>query len=165
MPKLYEIAAEFRALANAIDDAGGELSPEAEAQLTALTGTLEEKTAGVLAVIRERRAEAAGFKAEADRLAARAKAEENAADRLQAYLLEQLTAAGVDAVNAGTVGKVKVMNASRPSIAWDGPPASIPQPFRKVEYKLDGTAAYDAWKAGSLPAGFVAKLTRFLRIW
>lgn len=91
--KLYEIADEYRSLLNAIET--GEIPEEAIADtLEAVGGELDTKLDGVIGYIKELYAEAAAIKAEADKLAARAKAKTRKAEGLALYITRVLEGLG-----------------------------------------------------------------------
>lgn len=92
---LWEISDEMRRIGYRLQEVG-ELTPELEAELDAVSNSF----AGKLVQCREYRATlehlAAANKAEADRLAERAKALENAAESLRDYMARQIRAAGLE---------------------------------------------------------------------
>ena len=91
--KLYEIAAEYENLLNAIEN--GEIPEEAIADtLESITSLLEEKADNIGRMIKNMTAEAEAIKAEEVKLAERRKQKENQVDRLKTYLAEVLTRSG-----------------------------------------------------------------------
>lgn len=62
--RLYDIAADLRAIFDDIDDAEGEITPEQEEALDALTGSLEDKVDAYGFRLRELKAQAEALKAE-----------------------------------------------------------------------------------------------------
>lgn len=91
--KLYEIADEYRSLLEMIES--GEIPEEAIADtLEAVSGELDTKLDGVIGYIKELNAEAAAIKAEADKLAARAKAKTRKAEGLALYITRVLEGLG-----------------------------------------------------------------------
>ena len=78
--KLYELPAAF-AEAEALTTDDGELTPEAFEKLTALEIELDKKVDGCCRVMRHFEAQAAAYKAEADRLTHHRTVAENNADR------------------------------------------------------------------------------------
>ena len=162
--RLFELPAAFRAIADELDEAGGEASPDLLARLEALEGTLEEKARWRVGIIREREAEADAIKQEVARLKARADAKENAAKRHKADLLAVLQAADIKKLDVG-IASINVQRASRPQISWMGAMDELPAAFVRVKTELDGTKLYESWKAtGQLPDGFEVKHTTFLSI-
>jgi hypothetical protein len=91
--KLYEIADEYRSLLEMIES--GEIPEEAIADtLEAVGGELDTKLDGVIGYIKELNAEAVAIKAEADKLAARAKAKTRKAEGLALYITKVLEGLG-----------------------------------------------------------------------
>ena len=87
--KLYEIANDYLALMQAIDE--GEIPEEAIADtLEAIEGEIEIKADNIACLIKTLDAEAAAIKVEEKMLAERRKAKENAQERIKAYLAEVL---------------------------------------------------------------------------
>jgi len=159
---LYEIVDEYQAVIQAVEEAEGELSPELIAQLDAIPGAFKEKAERGALYLRNLQTLAEGAKAEADRLNALATSRGNAVDRLKAYLKQNMERMGETAIVTPLV-KLRIQKNSRPAIAWpDGQP--IPTDYQRVSVSLDGTKAYDAQKAGTLPEGFVVTLGTHLRI-
>lgn len=87
---LYDIPNEIMALLLQADPETGELPLDLNAQLDALVMAFDKKAESICMVIRQKQAEAKAFKAEADLFSQKAKAAANAADRVQAYLFEQM---------------------------------------------------------------------------
>lgn len=153
---LYEIASDYRAILDWMDDHAEELAmsggdhPELVEYLDKVEANLNRKAESIALLVQEQKATADAVKAEADRLAARARTMMNRADSLKGYLLAQLRRAGVKKAG-GTLATVSLCKNPRPSIAVpDG--AEIPEQWRRVVVTLDGTAAYESLKAaGTLP--------------
>ena len=87
--KLYEIANDYLALLQAIDE--GEIPEEAIADtLEAIEGEIEYKADNLACVLKTLEAEAAAIKAEEKNLAERRKQKENASERIKTYLSDIL---------------------------------------------------------------------------
>jgi len=90
MPTIYDISEDMAALDALLAETGGEITPEAEAAFAAfeaeLAANLHSKTDAYCALIAEIDARAAARKAEAKRLADRAKTDERTADALRERL-------------------------------------------------------------------------------
>lgn len=97
------------------------------------------------------------------RLKQRAEAKENAAKRLKADLLAVMQATNIPKLDVG-IAKLCVQQASRPSIRWLDESRPPPVGLAKVTVTLDGEAAYQAHKAGTLPDGFEVKHSKYLSI-
>lgn len=94
MVKLYDLAIEYAEIGDAIDDADGELTPEIEARLDALSVSLEAKVDSCCALIREWSLTAEAIREEERRLKARRDALDNRAARLREYVTSCLDMAG-----------------------------------------------------------------------
>lgn len=160
---LYELPDAFDAIEAELLENGGELTPELEARLEALEGTLETKAERICRVIRNNDASAKAFKDEMDRLGAHRQTHENVVKRLKGYLQSVLTRMGRDKLAAGMF-KVAIQNNSRPSITWTGSMEDLPPGFKRVRIEMDGDAAYDAHRAAALPEGFEVVTGKHLRI-
>ena len=148
MTKLYEIANEYRLMMDSIDETG-EISPEVQEHLDNLEQTFGEKVDSICALIREEQAAMAALKTEIDRLEARKYRAQKRIDSLKEYLSRQMWVTDQERVRT-TTNTVYFQKAGRPSIRWTGPIVQLPQKFQKTVISLDGTAAYEAWKAGDL---------------
>lgn len=91
--KLYEIADTYRAFMAAVD--AGEIPEDAVADtLDGIEGEFEQKADNIACLIKELRIEAQAIKEEADRLTARQRQKQAAADRLSRYLQAHMQAMG-----------------------------------------------------------------------
>ena len=89
--KLYEIDIAIQALIDgAVDEETGEVKEIDREELGALQMEREKKLEGVALGVKNLSAEAAAIKAEEDRLEKRRKVLENKADRLKAFLMENI---------------------------------------------------------------------------
>jgi len=100
--KLYEITGQYTKL----DEMLGEVEDGGDAQAYHdlaewITDSLENKVAGICAIIRNNEAEADAIKLEIDRLTKKRKAMENKAQWLKDYLLYHLQEIGQEKVKAG----------------------------------------------------------------
>ena len=110
MASLYELSAEYAAVVDAYDAA--ETDEEREALLAKLDGlccNLSEKAEAYARLIRNKKAEALGFKGEIDRLTARKRAAENLVERLEAAMLDAMRMTGQREVST-SIGKWRVQN-------------------------------------------------------
>jgi len=160
--KLFLIAAEYRAIADALEASDGDNVAEMEAAFAATCDELQVKATAIVGLIRELQTEADAIKAEAARIAKLASAKQNAADRLKHYLLQCLQAAEIQRLDVG-IAKLSVQRAPRPSISWETG-ADIPEPFQRVKVELDGAKTFAAFQDGTLPASFTVKHTTFLSV-
>lgn len=91
--KLYEISENYRAFMAAVD--AGEIPEDAVADtLDGIEGEFDQKVDNIACLIKELRLEAKAIKEEADRLTARQRQKQVAADRLARYLQAHMQAMG-----------------------------------------------------------------------
>lgn len=162
--KLWEISDELDRLTLEIFEAGGEITPEIEAQLEAMEGAFMEKVERVALRIRELEATAAAAKSEKDRLYALEKSNDGAAKGLKSYLQSYIERQGRDRVETPKV-RVRIQN-STPSIRWTRELGELPEEYRRVSITPDIAAVKEACKDGApLPDGFERTQGRHLRIY
>ena len=163
---LYEISGEIRkAIEEHVDQETGEISDEAAAALTSLEMDFREKSESIGCIIRERIAEGEAISIEADRLAKRARAAKNDADRLKSYLLDQMVAAGLRKIK-GTRVSLAVARAGTPRCECADLTA-VSAAFIKTEVtqKLDRAAVLEEAKTtGITPRGVTITYTDYLRV-
>lgn len=95
--KLYEIANDYLALLQAIDE--GEIPEEAIADtLEAIEGEIEFKADNLACVLKTLEAEAAAIKAEEKTLAERRKQKEKASERIKTYLSDVLQGLNINKI-------------------------------------------------------------------
>ena len=95
--KLYEVANDYLALMQAIDE--GELPEEAIADtLEAIKGEIEVKADNIACLLKNIESDIVAIKAEETRLAERRKAKEKTHERIKAYLSETLIKLGINKV-------------------------------------------------------------------
>ena len=119
--KLYELANDYMALMQAIDN--GEIPEEAIADtLEAIKGEIEIKADNIACILKNLDADVAAIKAEEERLAARRKAKEKTHERIKQYLSLMLQNVGVGEVetarNKITFRKSEAVNIDPTFIAW-----------------------------------------------
>lgn len=159
--KLYELSAEWEALAVELADAE-EITDEMEQRLTQLDGDIREKVQAICCLVRRFTLEAKAASEEASRLTHLASHRHATAEKLKDYLEDHLQRMGLQRIETDLF-KVRVQRNSVPTIRWTGD-GDIPEPFRRVATSLNGTAILEAWKAGKLPEGFTAEIGTHLRI-
>jgi hypothetical protein len=150
--KLYEIPIALRRIEEQIADADGEITPDIDAQLSALEGELERKLEWIALMAREAQAEGDVYGAEIVRLAARKKAAENRAASLKAYAMEVMQQTGREKVK-GELASLAVVRNSAPSLTVTVAPELLPERFRRVTVAPHLQAIRDAVKAGETVEG------------
>jgi hypothetical protein len=175
--KLYELAAARDILDEFLAETEGEVTPELQQLLDELEGDTKEKIERVALYIREQLALAGAVKVEEDRLAARRKSLERAADGLKAYLKVQMERIGTPKVT-GLLCTVALQN-NPPSVRCTIPDEALRAHFfgafddtvqafvREIPatYRLDSKAVIEAHKAGRmLPDGLAVEQGTHLRI-
>ena len=168
--KLYDIPFEFSVLDAALEESGGELSPELEQQFDAFLRAGKNKIEAGAMVMRGLELEADVCRQEAKRLGERAAGLDKNADRLKALILR--------ALDGAFNGKVKTNlltiwgQTSAPSTNFDLAPgtdlAELPAEFVRVKRELAKDAVKEAVKAGKqIPDEIIVSEvpgTRFLRV-
>lgn len=126
---IHQLSGDDAALFELLQELDGEMTPEAEALLEEHLGNLSDKADGYAVIISELQQDAIKFKAEADRLAARASARLNAAQRLKDRLLAYM----------GEMGREKLEGALFTIARQKNPPslevldeALVPEQFLRV---------------------------------
>jgi hypothetical protein len=119
--KLYELAMNYRALMEAIDN--DELPEEAIADtLEAVTGEIEDKADNIACMLKSLDADIVAIRAEEICLAERRKVKENAKERIKQYLSDMLLGIGIDKVetarNKITFRKSESVELDEGFIAW-----------------------------------------------
>lgn len=119
--KLYEIANDYLALMQAIEDE--EIPEEAIADtLEAITGEIESKADNIACLLKNISAEMAAIREEEKRLAERRKAKENTHERLKQYLSDVLQRTGINKVetarNSISFRKSEAVEVDESFIAW-----------------------------------------------
>ncbi len=164
---LYEVGDTLEQIADQLVENGGELTPELEAMLDAMTEAFDAKAESIALVIRSAESRAAGIHVEAERLAKLERAHENTAKRLKAYLLREMERAGKRKMQ-GKLVSVSVCANSRPSITLVGPVEQLPASLTRyvpARVEFDSQAAYEAWKVrASEPDGPFAQAERAVLI-
>lgn len=159
--RLFDIAADLRALEQLLYETGGDVSDEdVESVIDAWLHETHEAEAQKIdrycALVRELELRAENRLREAGRIAKHAKADEAAAERLKARLKAYLDVTGKKKVE-GLRFVVKVVgNGGKAPIVWDDPekqkhPALLPKEFQRIppqEPVPDMTAIREALEAG-----------------
>lgn len=161
---LYDLAVEYKAITDAIQENGGELTPEIEDALDDINAPLEAKLDAIAAIVREFEAREMARKREAAHHAKKASVNGNAARRLKEYAKACMQVADIESHK----GRFDVAIWKNPlSAKWTGDPDKIPDGFRRerTEVSFDGAAALAAFKRGeTLPENVVISRGSHLRI-
>lgn len=175
MPTLYEIADAREILEAWLAETEGEVTPELEELLAELDGDADAKIERVALFVREQLAEAEMVKVEEQRLAARRKAREKAAESLKAYLHREMERLGKTTVK-GRLATVAFQK-NPPSVRGDVAPETLRAwwtasgdnagfiRYTAPSFALDRRVVLDAFKAGqSIPDGLTVEQDLSLRI-
>ena len=163
MLKLWEIAAELDGIEDRIAEAGGELTPEIEAELDALTGDFEAKAERVALYYRQLIANAEAAGVEVSRLTRIQRRYKAGAERIRGYLHRQMQVTETQEVKTALVTVSRRLNPA--AISFDGDPASLPEEFQRVTVSADKAALKAAHKEGrELPAGVHVERGESLRV-
>lgn len=165
--KLWEITDELAEIGALLSEAEGELTPELEQRLDAMSGAFDGKVESIALFVRHSKLEAEKAKAEKDRLAAIEKFHARQADGLLTYLLRCMTAAGVTSVDTHRA-RVRVQKSGTPRVTFAGDVDELPQAFVRIipeKHELDRGAVTEAFRAGKeLPDGIRVEFSQFVRI-
>jgi len=129
---LYELGAEFRALEDALLDAGGEVTPEVEAAFAALGQLEAHKVDSYAHVVRQISAYADALKAEESALREKRKAAENAVQRLKDRLMDYMRERDVRELRGATWKAAIQRNGGLRPMELLVAPADLPPAFRTV---------------------------------
>lgn len=130
--KLYELADEARVLDEFLLETEGELTPEIEELLDKLETDITTKAGNVALYIRQLLVTAAAVKLEEERLSARRKQIERAADGLKGYLQRNLERLGKTKIEAPTV--TVALQANPPSVVGDVPAVDLESRYKDPTY-------------------------------
>lgn len=163
MPTLYELSHELAAIMDAVEDNGGELTPELEAELDRVTGPIERKAEWIAKCVIEAESRAEARKAEADRLYKSARIASNAAEASRRYLMRCFAASRTERVETA-VGVVAV-RLNPPKVEIE-PGTQLPAQLvrTKTTVEPDREAIKAAIKAGETIPGCSLVRTRKLVI-
>jgi hypothetical protein len=171
MLRLYELPDALEAVEAQLLEFGGELTPELEAQLEAIEGTLEIKAERICRMIANNDRAAEAYQAEIERMDAHRSAHANTASRLKKYLQSVLERLNRPKLQAG-VFPVRLQLNGQPSIRLANP-FEIPERFRRVPaVEFNSSAALAELreqklipsKAGEFPIGeFIVTRGQHLR--
>jgi len=157
MRPLYQIAPEYAALAEALDD--GE---DCAAQLAAVTGDLTHKVNGLVHVLAALGAEVDVIRAEEQRLAERRRVRESRVESLREYLRTNMDASNIAKIATGTHTITVADGAARVIIEDEG---AVPAEYTRTRVEIDKRAILAAMKSdGECVPGTRVERSRALRI-
>ena len=159
---LYQRTAKLIELDAVIGDADGEITPDQEALLAELTGSVNDKAEAVAAKRGEILATAGACEDECARLTKRAKTLHARAQWLERYLLTELTKAGIAKVAGQRFTITRTLNPPKAVPLIDAPTmrsdlAALPEPLRECVRVTPAQAESYAWDKAALAK--LAKIT------
>jgi len=99
--KLYDITKQYQGIFDALDENGGEITPELQYQLEVAEENLHEKVDHICGYIRKMEGYIATLNTEIARMQARKKANENAIGNLKNYVRFEMKKAEMDKIETG----------------------------------------------------------------
>jgi hypothetical protein len=171
MLRLYELPDALEAIEAQLLEFGGAITPELEAQLEAIEGTLEVKAERICRMIANNDRAAEAYQAEIERMDGHRQAHANTASRLKKYLQSVLERLDRPKLQAG-VFPIRLQLNGQPSIRLANP-FEIPERFQRVPaVEFNSSAALAELreaklipnKAGEFPIGeFIVTRGQHLR--
>lgn len=162
MSTLFEIGAELEALDAVMTEAGGELTPELEADFDAYFAALgaerDAKLDNYAAFITELEARTTARNAEAKRLTARAALDARAADALKARLKMFFERIGEKKIETPRYTLTLVNHGGKRPLVLKVDADELPRRFLKVKYEADREAIRQGLERGDAIAAEVAEL-------
>lgn len=127
MPTLYDIAAEYQAILQAVEFLEGELDEGLESLLDQVEGDFNHKAENIVRMIRNELADADSLDAEIGRLSKKAKARKNRAERLKQYLYLHFKGVGLQRLQVGNFTLLR--HRGQPKLIIDSD-EQVPEQFR-----------------------------------
>ncbi len=160
--KLYEISEEMLAILEDVDVETGEMTEEQVTALQRLEGKFEAKAENVAKYIRNIEGEAEVFRAEAERLARKARTRKNTSARLKLYLLDNMRVAGVTKIKGKVLSVAVQKSPASVSINDEG---LVPREYwHQPAPTIDKARVRDALKNGEHVPGAVLVASEHVRI-
>lgn len=147
MKNLFNIDAELYEVYSAIENNGGEMTPELEATLEITEAERMTKGEGYVYVIKQLRSQADMIKSEIKRLQELAKRYENSADKLADTLLQSVIAHGQIKTAFVTISSRKSKSVSITDESL------IPSEFMRIKTEPNKTAIKEALESGQIIDG------------
>lgn len=163
---LYTIDKRIGAILDRTAETDGELTPEIEAELTAVEVEWVEKVDAILTYARQKDLNAASLKSEEERLYALRKSEESESKRLKRYVADSLISRDEREVQTAHFKAYLQNNPPSVVVGETVTVFDLPEQFRRVrEPEIDKKALLEAHKAGqTLPAGVTVEQGQSLRV-
>jgi len=157
VPTLLDIHEQLTGLDELLDQTGGELTPDVEAEISlwldSLAIQLNEKTDAYVGLMRNLELTASALKAEQDRLAMRIKAKVRAIDSLRWRLDQFMQLQAIKTIDTGRFRVTRAANGGKAPLVFDTPPEHLPDEFVRIVRQTDGEALRAALDAGDPVAG------------
>lgn len=163
MPKLYELAENYKNVWQLIEDESMDLAV-IEDTLQSIEGAIEEKAVNIAKFMQSMKADAEAIKAEEKRLADRRKAIENRQKQLKEYLQQQMELAGLDKIKTAT-HTIAIQNNPPAVVITDE--TAIPPSYLTIipeQYVPDKKRIAEAFKNGECVPGCELRQGKSLRI-
>jgi hypothetical protein len=157
---LYELTSEHRLICDAIEEAGGEITPEIEAMLAINEENFVTKAEGYAEIIAKYAQMAENAKARKAQLDAVQKVAENAVKRMKERILDAMTEYGLQKVESG-VHKFSLRTSKAVEVLDE---AKIPNHYIKVTTAIDKSALRADLMAGVAVEGAELKENKSLQI-
>lgn len=155
MLKLYEIANEYRRLADQLEaaDTPDEMTQTIRDTMESLSFDFEDKAEAMAALVAEYEATIEGCWAEIRRLTGKAARAENAIDSIKKYLFAEMQYTGLRKVKAGTWNISIAKNGGKAPIVWKTEPdeldlGSLPEKYVKRTETINASAVRETLEAG-----------------
>lgn len=155
MLKLYEIASEYRRLADQLEaaDTQEEMRQTIIDTMESLDGDFEDKAEGIVALIAENNATIGAIEDEIDRLRAKAFRLYNQNDSLKRYLKAEMDFTGKRKLKAGIWNITIAKNGGKAPIVWKTEPdeldlGSLPEKYVKRTETINAAAVRETLEAG-----------------
>lgn len=162
--QLYQLPDAFNAIQYAITQNDGELTTFLAEALDAIESDLSKQIEFLVKMRANLLSEEKSLRMESGRLLIGARDRAESVDVIEKRVVDTLYRLPVDYVST-SIGKVRSQRNSRPSITFEGDPATLPDQYRKVKYEANTEHAYSVWKhGGPLPEGFVVREGHHIRI-
>jgi hypothetical protein len=150
---LHELAAEYRALQEAVIEAGGELSQDMDQRLSHVEESIHRKVDALRVLIVENEAEHEKLSREAQYFQRRALTHKRAVESYRHWIMSAMEAAGLQ--RAGERFPLRIQaNGGRPEFLWTDDACKVPDEYIRTRVELDKDAIFRAYQRGDLDGRF-----------